>query len=101
MVYAPWCGHCKNLKPTWEKVAGLLKKYKNNGVRMAKYDNTANESNDMPSVRSYPSLFYYVKGEPIKNVKTYDGGRTVKDIVEFIKANTKSKWNDIPEDELK
>lgn len=43
MVYAPWCGHCKALKPTWEKVGTLLKKYNNNNVVMAKVDFTANE----------------------------------------------------------
>lgn len=34
--YAPWCGHCKALAPTWEEVASQLR----GKVKVAKVDAT-------------------------------------------------------------
>jgi len=41
MYYAPWCGHCKNLKPVYEDLAKKLSGNRN--LVLAKLDATANE----------------------------------------------------------
>merc|ERR1712130_1027771 len=41
MMFAPWCGHCQRLKPTWDKIA---KSPGIEGVKVAKVDCTASEA---------------------------------------------------------
>ena len=40
-AYAPWCGHCKSLAPTYEKLGSIFKKEPR--VTVAKVDATAND----------------------------------------------------------
>jgi len=82
---APWCGHCKTLAPTWEKVATDFAAEPS--VLIAKVDAEAENSKATAQdqgVQSYPTIKYFPKGSttPVP----YEGGRSEQDIVEFINS---------------
>ena len=56
--YAPWCGHCQKLAPTWDELAKKFEK--DEKVKVAKLDCTQAQSvcqeND---VKGYPTLAYF------------------------------------------
>jgi len=82
--YAPWCGHCKQLAPIWDK---LGEKYKDHAdIIIAKMDSTANEVEDV-KVQSFPTLKYFANGE----VVDYKGGRTFDDFVKFLDSDGKTQ----------
>ncbi|RAK71618.1 putative disulfide isomerase [Aspergillus fijiensis CBS 313.89] len=83
--YAPWCGHCQNLKPAYEKAAknldGLAK------VAAINCDEDANKPIcGQMGVRGFPTLKIVTPGKkPGKpRVEDYQGARTAKAIVEAV-----------------
>lgn len=76
--YAPWCGHCKHLAPTYDKAAD---KVSSKGLmKMGKIDATEETSlAKRYGVKGYPTLKYLRDGELHK----YTGERTVDGFVEF------------------
>jgi len=80
--YAPWCGHCKKLAPTWDELAQKVDADKDSKATIAKVDCTKSQSvcQEM-EVRGYPTLAYFRKGE---KVEAYKGGRSLKDLSDFV-----------------
>ncbi|SJK86644.1 protein disulfide-isomerase A6 [Babesia microti strain RI] len=81
MFYAPWCGHCKALKPTWDSLASKL----GNKVKVAKVDCTT-ETNiaQQLKIQGYPTLILFESGtKNITSGKHYQGQRTLAELESF------------------
>lgn len=92
--YAPWCGHCKNLKPIYEELGEL---YANNdNVVIAQLDHTVNEVPDM--ITGYPTIKFYPAGKKSDPIN-YSGSRTLEGLSEFIEKNGNAKKDSV-KDEL-
>ncbi|KAG8009401.1 Polycystic kidney disease 1 like 1 [Nibea albiflora] len=91
--YAPWCGHCKQFVPEYEKIAQTLKE-SDPAVPVAKVDATvATELANRFEVSGYPTIKILKNGEPVD----YDGDRTEKAIVARVKEVAQPDWKPPPE----
>lgn len=84
--YAPWCGHCQNLKPAYEKAAKSL-----SGLAKVAALNCDEEANKpfcgSMGVQGFPTLKIIRPGKKPgrPSVEDYQGARTAKAIVEAVK----------------
>jgi protein disulfide isomerase len=80
-IYAPWCGHCKNLEPIYNEVA---KKFADTpSVTIAKLDGTANALPEDIQIKGYPTILYFPANDK-KNPISFEGNRELADIIQFI-----------------
>jgi len=74
--YAPWCGHCKNLVPTWETLA----KKHSGSFNVAKLDATVETKTAATfHVQGYPTLLLFKDGKSW----SYEGSRSESDLANF------------------
>ncbi|ALC48885.1 prtp [Drosophila busckii] len=82
--YAPWCGHCQKLQPTWEQLA-TDQIATDSGIVIAKVDCTATENKQIcitQQVEGYPTLFLYKNG---KRQNEYEGSRSLPELQAYVK----------------
>ena len=95
--YAPWCGHCKALAP---KYKDLAKKYEDNDkLVIANFDAHSNDAPPDFEFSGFPTIFFVPAGKDSKPV-VYEGGREVKDMVEYLEKEAHFSLGGSDKDEL-
>nr|CAD7404581.1 unnamed protein product [Timema poppensis] len=83
MFYAPWCGHCKKMKPAYSEAALKLHKDKSPSY-LAAVDSTVNPRvTERYKIQAFPTLKLFNKG---KFASEYEKPRTAEDITAFMKS---------------
>ena len=83
--YAPWCGHCKRMAPTWEELG--TKFVGSTDVKIAKVDCTEASNRQLcasQKVSGFPTMIIYKNGVKIDE---YDGNRSLEDMHSFVTRN--------------
>ena len=78
MFMAPWCGHCKNLKPKWAQAA---RQNSNEYIKFAMIDcDTHKSSCSNYGIQGYPTIKVFLPGGKVED---YGGARETSALLEF------------------
>ncbi|KAF5744706.1 protein disulfide isomerase-like 1-4 [Tripterygium wilfordii] len=83
-IYAPWCGHCQSLEPTYNKLAKHLRGIES--LVVAKMDGTTNE-HPRAKADGFPTLLFFPAGNKSFDPITVDADRTVVAFYKFLKKH--------------
>jgi thiol-disulfide isomerase/thioredoxin len=84
LFYAGWCGHCKDLKPTWDEISSKLNTGDKSTWKMWKVnvggDDTPNDATEEQKalgskypIKGYPTILIFQNG---KMINEYEGPRS-------------------------
>lgn len=91
--YAPWCGHCMRLAPTWEQLAEKF--VGSEQVKVAKVDCTLEVNKELcgeQEVNGFPTIFLYRGGEKLGE---YNGNRSLEDLHDFVTQHLGSDHDEL------
>ncbi|KAL5199425.1 hypothetical protein ABZP36_020628 [Zizania latifolia] len=83
-IYAPWCGHCQALEPTYNKLGKHLRGI--GSLVIAKMDGTTNE-HPRAKPDGFPTILFYPAGKKSFDPIVFEGDRTVVEMYKFIKKH--------------
>jgi len=86
LFYAPWCGHCKSMKPEYEQLRKKYMKIPNKNVVMINCDDHK-EFASKAGVQGFPTLRLYKNPKDDKYID-YEGPRTADAIETYLSENS-------------
>uniref|UniRef100_A0A674DZ58 Protein disulfide-isomerase A5 n=1 Tax=Salmo trutta TaxID=8032 RepID=A0A674DZ58_SALTR len=99
MFHAPWCGHCKKMKPEYDEAAEYLNKDKNSPGVLAAVDTTIHKAvGERFKISGFPTVKYFEMGE---EKFTLPHLRSKDKIIEFLQnpqapPPPEQSWEDKP-----
>mmetsp|Transcript_60968 Transcript_60968/g.145288 ORF Transcript_60968/g.145288 Transcript_60968/m.145288 type:complete len:229 (+) Transcript_60968:95-781(+) len=91
--FSPWCGHCKKMKPDWDKLDALYRD--DTSVLIAEVDCMKQDNKPLcgkMEIRGLPTMKYF-DSQTGKDGKKYEGGRTFDEMSNFVNRNLLRKCN--------